>query len=106
MDEAWRHAVLEARVTEEQMQSIDECMREVAAQMQERMIARQQDDDGEVGFNQDGRVNCGFNPLYGVENEDANAHAVDLLTLRHDHTIESNVLFQVISARTAHKLLR
>ena len=108
MDEAWRHAVLEAAVTEEQMQSIDECMREVAAQMHERMIAQQQYDDCEIGHDdQDGRaLNYGINQLCGAENEEADANAVDLLTLRHEQAVGSNVLFQVICARVTRKLLR
>ena len=105
MDEAWRHAVLEAAVTEEQMQSIDECMREVAAQMHERMIAHQYD-DCEIGLDQDGHLNYGINQLCGVENEEADANAVDLLTLHHEQAVGSNVLFQVICARVARKLLR
>ncbi len=93
--------MLEAAVTEEQMQSIDECMREVAAQMHERMIAQQQCDDCEIGLDQDGRLNYGINQLCGVENEEADANAVDLLILRHEQAVGSNVLFQVICVRVA-----
>jgi hypothetical protein len=42
MDAAWRRAVLEGMLGEFQMQSIDECMREVAAQMQAQISQQQQ----------------------------------------------------------------
>jgi hypothetical protein len=45
MDLEWRHAVLEGALNEFQMQGIDDCMQEVATQMQTQILQRQQIDD-------------------------------------------------------------
>jgi hypothetical protein len=45
LDRAWRHAALGEAVSEVHMQSIDECMEEVALQMQMQMPKRQEDKD-------------------------------------------------------------
>jgi hypothetical protein len=41
MDKSWRHIVLEGAVSTEQMKSIDDCMQEVAIQMQAQILNRE-----------------------------------------------------------------
>ncbi len=83
------------------MQSIDECMEEVALQMQMQMPKRQEDKDT---FEHD-EFQCqysSFNDPNGVQQAEDDLHAVDLLSFHHDSSenvaaVASDALFQVLN---------
>jgi hypothetical protein len=98
LDEAWRHAALEGAVSEQQMQNIDECMQEVAAQMQTQMKQQQNDDKLEQFENQQ----CTVHNLNGVQNAEGDVHDSETLNCRHKQSAyapaaANDVLFQVLS---------
>ena len=83
MDKSWRHAALEGAVSEVQMQSINECMEEVALQMQMQMTKQQEDIDTSERDQLECRLSS-FNDLHGVQNAEDDTYAVDLLNGHHD----------------------
>ena len=96
MDEAWRHAALEGAVSEVQMQSIDECMREVVLQMQTQIDERQEEQEHEYQQSND----CGSDGMNVVQKEKADIGNKEFLNT-HDKkqgVFASDALFQVMNA--------
>jgi hypothetical protein len=105
MDEAWRHAALEGAVSEVQMQSIDECMREVVLQMQKQIDDRQEE---EYEYQQSN--DCGFDGMNFVLKANADTGNKDFLNI-HDkkqgeqvRMFASDALFQVLNAVLTKKI--
>jgi hypothetical protein len=94
MDESWRHAALERTLSEDQLQSVHECMREVAVQMQEQ-INRQDDAELEHGICDQPQVH--YNRLSGFEQAEGDTA---LFASHSEHNdchfdVPSDALFQV-----------
>ena len=95
MDESWRHAVLEGTLSEDQLQSVHDCMREVAVQMQQQINHR---DDAELEHDICDQPQVHYNPLSGFEQAEGDTAFFASHCEQSDHhfDVPSDALFQVI----------
>ena len=87
-------------MSELQMQSIDECMQEVAVQMQTQMTKQQNDD--KLEYDRFENQQCIVHDMNGAQNAEGDADDSESLNCRHKQSAyapaaASDVLFQVLS---------
>jgi hypothetical protein len=99
MDESWRHAALEGTLSEDQLQSVHDCMREVAVQMQQQ-INQVHRDNAEFEHDISDQPQVHNNRLSGFEQAEGDTALFPSHCEKSDRRFDapSDALFQVIQS--------